>query len=222
MSLYIAPPSRPVFKPSLAYITRAQIPTNTDTFSGGDFNGLSFGPVAKRRGLIAVVTARHNSASATVTSLSLGGVSGSLVARFTGSVLARAEIWLVQNDSLASGNAVVNWNTPVNNCGLGIFALTNPVSFTAFSTDEAEGDAQPVVLNFRNSGVGLVVSCITLSSTSCTWANATEVFDAEVESANNTYYSAAIYAATEPQTGRNITPDWVGASANVGSVGASF
>jgi hypothetical protein len=50
----------------------------------------------------------------------------------------------------------------------------------------------------------------------------TEEFDTVIEAAQNCYFAGGSYQATSAETGRAVTFDWTGSSANLKSLAASF
>lgn len=175
--------------------------SNTD-LTTYTFSSLSIGEASTSRHVIVAVLASN--AAATVSTLTVGGVSASLAKRAT-ATNGIAEIWIVAVPTGATGNVVVTFNAGNNRASVGVWAAYNLLSATATDSDESNADPGVISIDVQAGGI-LVAGVYSVSGTvSYTWTNITERFDIVVETTRRASGASLDFAAA--QTGLSITAD---------------
>lgn len=219
MTLLLTPvPSRPVHIPIIAFLD-----TDADTGSASTYNfsGFTFGTAHHSRAIV-VATCGRSTAARSVTGITVGGVTASLLRHQEGTGgTSTSELWIAKVPTGTSGTISVDWSGSMNNCGVAAWSIKHLRSLSPVDTAASAGDANTINVSVANRGVAVAASMILLSDSTCTWTGVTENFDAAIDSGENTYFSGGLYQASTPTT-RAITANWPGSSTAVATVAASF
>ena len=184
---------------TVTYTDSSASDTDLTTYT---FSSLSIGEASTSRHVIVAVLASN--AAATVSTLTVGGVSASLAKRAT-ATNGIAEIWIVAVPTGATGNVVVTFNAGSNRASVGVWAAYNLLSATATDSDESNADPGVISIDVQAGGI-LVAGVYSASGTvSYTWTNITERFDIVVETTRRASGASLDFAAA--QTGLSITAD---------------
>lgn len=150
--------------------------STNDTNGTHTHSGLSFGPANSSRALIALFTTNVYAVSS-VSSVSIGGVSATLVVRQISGGMS-SEIWIAAVPSGTSGSVVLvgpsggtQWDS-----GLGVYSVTDLIGLTATDTDTGGGSGiNPVSTSVDVQPLGILVSVggNNINSSNITWTNAT-------------------------------------------------
>ena len=175
--------------------------TSTANLTTYTFSSQAFGTAASNRKIV-VCTCHDN--NDTVSSVTMGGVSGTkATGQIAGSEL-QTEIWYAAVTTGTSGDVVVTLTGGAGQMGIGVYrvigAATSP-SATGGST--GEGTTQNDDINVLAGGILIGVSG-NRSAATCTWTNLTETYDEAIE----TYglkQSGAAAAFSSAQTPITIT-----------------
>jgi hypothetical protein len=159
---------------------RQDTPLTTYTFTGK-----SLGTAATGRRIIVGVTAL-NSASRTISSLTVGGHAATQVAFVEasgGGGFVPVGLYVIQVDTGTTANIVVTFSAGATRCGIGVFAAYDLLSSTATDTDTSTANPQTDSINVDGGGVlvGYAHNWTSGVDTTNAWTNLTERFDQSVE-----------------------------------------
>ena len=180
------------------------------------FSGLAIGTAAPDRKVVVIVSG--SVASRSVSSVTVGGISATLVKSQT-DTNAIIEIWQAVVPTGTTGDVVVVWSGAMTRCGVGVWAVYE-AAIAAFDTGSSNADPMTDTLNCPANGV--VIGGATNSNTvsAHAWTGITENFDDLVESV--TYHTGAFLTFSTTQTGLTVTADPDGAAADTAMVCASW
>lgn len=184
---------------SIVYVTNA---VNAGNASSYTFTATSIGTAASDR--IIVVAVGTGVASQTVSSLTIGGVSATQQVTRSSSETASLHTLAVAAGTTA--DIVVTLSASCDFCGIAVWAMYGVTSATATHTSTSASDPGALSLNISAGGVAVAYQIHRAGAETFTWTNATENFDALVESAI-AYHSGASDAFASAQTGLAITGD---------------
>jgi hypothetical protein len=146
-----------------------------------------------------------------VSSVTVAGVSATQIAQVNQnneSAGATSALFIALVEGGATGDIVVNWAAGVNDCGIGVLAVTG-VNSTPYDTDSDTVDPDTKAIDVPANGLLVGCSCGLASSTpSVAWTNLTERYDATIEA--SAAHSGAFDTFVSAQTGLTITADWSG------------
>jgi len=206
---------------SITQTDAAVDPTDRTDYSGF-FDGKSIGAAADRT-LVLVCVSRIN-ITAAATSVTIGGVSASLIINASASGDAGTEIWAAAGVSGTTADIDVVFPAGVGNCGIVVYALYNSAT-VATDTGSSLADPMSDTINVPANGVAVASCCgrIVAVGTTYTWAGLTENVDATIEDAvSDTTHSAASKAFTAAQVGLTVSSTPSGTNAAQAMVVASF
>lgn len=194
--------------------------TSTENQTNYTFSSADLGPAIPRA--IGVFAGGRSTGSRTVSALTVGETELTFVRRSnwnSGGNGTHLEFWigLVPVGEGESADIAVNWSAAMNNCGIAVVPIYDLSSLTETGGDDATGDNQTLDVVVPIRGIVLAGSTVLLTAPSCTWTGVTEIWDAAIESGNNTYFSGGSYIATAAET-RAVTADWNTTPGNVASV----
>jgi len=156
-----------------------------------------------RKVVVAVGCMPSASAVRTVSTLTVGGISATLVKQVnqaSGNYPA-IEIWQADVPTGTTADVIVTWNAGCIRCGIGVWAVYDAASA---ADDTGNSTASPLTntLNIPANGVAIGYSMSGASATH-SWTNLTEKFDETVEGGMT--HSGASDAFAAEQTGLAIT-----------------
>lgn len=153
------------------------------------FTSCALGSAAGDRRIIVGIGARKSTATLSISSVTVGGVSASAVVTAVDSASDNiAALWIADVPSGTTGDVVVTFNEAgVQRCGIGVWRMVGASSGTASDTDSNTGvSTTPTIisktLTIPTGGSAVGYSFTTGSALTATWTNLTESFDATVES----------------------------------------
>lgn len=180
---------------SLSYIANTSSSTNLTSYS---FAGVSVGATIAPGNTRYILVAIHGSAVATaglVSSVTIGGVSASLVLRRDPSDYLPTEIWAISNNGMTSATIDVVFSQQQFGCCISTWQLVNPTSLVPSNSNSAHGNIATLTrtLTVASGGVGMGLMSADPSSGAISWTNATEQYDRNVE---GTQYHSGAYTNT--------------------------
>jgi hypothetical protein len=131
-------------------------PANQHTFSG-----MNFGTAAANRLLIVAACSSGNS-PAPASSVTIGGVSATLVKSVSGSQFVSASLWQALVPSGTSGTVVVNWSGTASCAGIGIWSVQTDTQGAQNSGSSTGSSIAAVV---PTSGYGIVAYQVNCNTT---------------------------------------------------------
>ncbi len=125
--------------------------------TGFTFTGKAIGPAASDR-YVFVGTMQH-AATRTVSSMTVGGVSASLVVRQQGGSIT-SELWMANVPTGTTATIVVTWSGSVDLfCGIGVWSATGLISTTPVATGGDVVNTDPTLtLSSTPGGFGISVA----------------------------------------------------------------
>ena len=168
-------------------ITFTESATSTSNLTTYTFSSLNLGTASSGR---QIVVAAFGTSSQTISTLTVGGISASLiVGRTDTSSERRVELWAAPVPTGTSGDVVVTWSGAQIRSGVGVFSMTGALS-TANDTqsDAVASGASSVSLNIPSNGGAIAVGDSATSGLN-SWTGLTERYDENVEAAD--YHSGA-------------------------------
>jgi hypothetical protein len=179
------------------------------------FSSQAIGTAAASRRIIVGAFGRSN-AAVTLTSITVGGVTATVVASATdndGIVFLRSDLAIVDFPAGTSASIVVTYSSAgsLARASIGVWAAYDLLSATP--TDTANNNSDPMSAAIDVSAGGIIVGFATSDATAThTWTNLTERFDEAVEGISSHTGASDAFAAGE--TNRTITADPSAATTN--------
>ena len=201
MSLFpvFSPLKKAVVTGSFASSDGRGVAPNASSFT---FSGVALGTAASNRHIvIAALTATASAADAN--SVTVGGVSASLVVRASGGDNSRAELWIASVPSGTTGDVVIVWSSAKDRCGYAAWAMYGA---SASASDTAtDGDTSPSFTIDVPAGGYLIAAAVPSAGSvaTATWTGVTENFDEVM--LNNTTQTGGSDAFAAAQTGRTVS-----------------
>lgn len=197
---------------ALSFLQAAADTTDTNAYT---FAAQNLGTATSDRYIIVSAIARKAGASTTLSSVTIGGVSATIIVQNTNTITNTdvAALVIAAVPSGATGDIVVTWGATMVRCAIGVWRVTELASPTASDSDSSLANDPTVNLDSPVNGF-IIGAGITAASTSATWTNLTEVFDAAVEALVT--YTGASDTFTDAQSGRAITIDFATSTESVG------
>lgn len=184
-----------VFKQSTTDIADS----NSYTFSSQDFGTAEAG-----RYIIIGIISRKSTTAATITGVTIGGVTATIVVQRTNTItntdVAGIAIALVPDG--ATGNIVVTFSATMLRCAISVYRAVGLSSATPTDSDGSTASAPSVALDVPAGGFAIGMA-LTSATTTTSWTGLTENVDATLE----TYvtYSSALQEFASAETGRTMT-----------------
>lgn len=202
---------------TLTFLQAATDTTDTDAYT---FSAQNLGTEDAGRYIIVSAVARKAGAGFTLSSLSVGGVSATIVKQVTNSVTNSdtASISIAAVPTGATGDIVVTWSTTVLRCAIGVWSAVDIDSSTA-SASESSTAADPTCSLAIPAGGFAIGAGLTAAASTAAWTGLTEKFDSTLESFVT--YTGASDEFVGEETGLTITIDF-GSSTESAGVFASW
>lgn len=153
----------------------------------------NFGSASADRFIVAVVTGRA-AANRTISSVTIGGVAATEAVQhvLNGNTVG---IYYAAVPSGTSGDVVVVWSAGMVRSGVGLWAVTGGIG--SVTVDYSEATAAPLSVDLTGATDGFIVAGTMGHSTpTMVWTNATERFDASVETGAHSGADASTVGAT--------------------------
>tara|TARA_R110000850_G_scaffold153664_2_gene277080 strand:+ start:16944 stop:20639 length:3696 start_codon:yes stop_codon:yes gene_type:complete len=168
-----------------ASVTFTGTDSSTSDASSYTFSSQPFSTADSTRQIVVATEGPHNGGSS-VSSMTIGGVSASLIKRAGSVTNYPVELWAADVPTGTSGDIVVTWSVTASRCTIGIWAIYNaggPVDTIA-----ANGSAPSGTIQVPEDGIviGTAADGFTggAGTSTWTWTNLTENFDINVETAH--------------------------------------
>jgi hypothetical protein len=172
----------------VVFLARIEDTADASVYSGGVWNGVTFGTAATNRKIVLGVGARNSLGDGTLSGATVdGNATSSAILRIGAGSQNKAALRIVDLPTGTSGNITVTWSTTQGRCGAGLWAVYGAASSTASDTDFDEAStvdaASSVTLTVPAKGVaiGYAIS-VGASALTSTATGLSEAFDAVVES----------------------------------------
>lgn len=194
--------------------------TISNTASGADvsnataytFSSQALGAAASDRKIVVGVV--EVAATTTVSTLTVGGVSASLVKRQSGGIQV-VELWQADVPTGTTGDVVVTMAAASQGVAIGVWRVVGAASA---ASNTLGAYAAPATGTIDIPAGGVLVAMVgnrVVGTTTVTWTGPTEDFDAnDITSAGNDTYSGASGAHATAQTGYTVTATMSGAGAD--------
>ncbi len=199
---------------TFAYETTVASTTDLTTYT---FSTVDIGTANADRCVIVSAIARKSGASATLSTVTIGGVSATIVVQNTNNVtntdVAGLAAAIVPTGT--TGDIVVTWSAGMLRSQIGVWtAIGTDSCTTPHDTGSSLSGDPSTTIDIADAGAA-VGAGLTAAGTTASWTGLTENFDATLE----TFVTAtgASASAMSAETGRTVTIDF--AAAGVESVG---
>ena len=179
------------------------------------FTTQSIGTAASNRKIVVSVSMAAAGAGRSVSTLTVGGISATLLVADTSSGgTEQTELWQADVPTGTTATIVVTWTGgSVARTGIGVWAVYNAASSASDTGNRDSGAAQDMTLNITIPAGGVAISAAgSGTSATYTWTNLTEDFDETIES--STTQSGASDAFATLQTEITITADRTAGTSN--------
>lgn len=166
-------------------------PTDQQVFT---FSACALGTASAGRRIVVGVSGRASSDTATVSSMTIGGVSATKVIEALDSIVHNsAGLWIADVPTGTTGDVVVTFSVVVQRCGICVWSMTGAASAVASDTDSNHATPTNVTvitktLTIPTRGGAIGYSFGTFAGgTTAAWTNLTEPsgFDEILEASNN-------------------------------------
>jgi hypothetical protein len=147
---------------------------DTSNSTAYTFSGKTIGTAASNRSVI--VGVQGGDGTATVSTLTVGGVSASYVTRVQNGSQTM-ELWKAAVPTGTTADVVVTWSGGQNRCAMGCGAAYGAAT-SATATASSTANPMAASLAIPANGFGLGYGCDGGSGGTYTWTNLTEAFDA--------------------------------------------
>jgi hypothetical protein len=169
---------------------------NTTTFT---FTGKSIGTAASNRKV--VVCVGGNADARTVSTLTVGGNSASLVKRQTNAD-GTSEIWAVNVSSGTTADIVVTFSGAENTCGIGVYSLYGAAA-SAYATASSTANPLSTTIDVPAGGVCIGTAQQYGGSQTWSWSGLTENWDSTMGGSRPFGGASASFA--NAVTGQTVT-----------------
>lgn len=194
-----------------AYLQGAESSSDLTTYT---FSTQNLGVADSARYIIVGIMARAIGGSTTVSSVTVGGISATLVVEHfnSSSNSDYAGLWIAAVPTGTTGDVVVTFSAGQLRAHIDLWRAVNISSATATDTDKSTASPPSVALDIPAGGFAIGCGCSGAGGSSCTWTGLTENNDRITESLNGSVASDVFASA---QTGLTITATFSSAVAPV-------
>jgi len=195
----------------IQYLQSAPDTSDTNAYT---FSSQNLGTAASDRYIIVVAVARKAGASTTLSSISVGGVSATIVKQATNNVSNTdvAGVAIAAVPTGTTGDIVVTWGATMVRCAIMAYRATG-IDATAYDSDSSLSGNPSVSLDIPANGFA-IGGGLTAASTTTSWTGLTEDADGTLESFVT--YSSASQSFVSAETGRTITMTFGSSTESVG------
>lgn len=225
--LYNSGAGLPLTSAQCEFLTSAGDSSNATTYT---FSSQSLGDAASDR-VIVVQAAGSSTGTGGVASLTIGGVSATLIdEQATSNPADTTSMWYAEVPTGTTGDVVVTFNALNARCGIGLWRLTG-VTVTPYDTgkdtDPATSGANPVASTTIDVETGGIIIASAYSSNSGTttpptyaWTGITENYETVAES--KSVVSGGLNSSGTAATGKTITSTLTTDNSRIAMVVASW
>ena len=193
-----------------------QATTDTVGATTYTFAGQNLGSAASDRYIVVAVMSRKAGASTSISSVTVGGVTATIVAQTSNTVsnTSVTGIAIAAVPTGVTGDVVVTFGAATARCAIGLYRADNLLSATAHDTDNSTAADPTVNLDIPSSGFAVATGVTGTGGTGTTWTGLTEDYDNTMPS---TRYSGASQSFSASESGRAITADFSASTESAGS-----
>lgn len=189
----------------LSFVTNAVQTTALTTYT---FSSQSLG-VADASRYIIVAAGGLTIGGQTIDSITVGGVSATVVNTVLGTQNARASMWIAAVPTGTTGDVVVTFSSGgSDNCGIAIWRLVGAISSTATDTQvdgTLSSSALSASLTIPTGGAGIGYTFVIVSNRTFTWTNMGAVDDFDVIIETNAGWHTGTTNTTAGAATRTVT-----------------
>ncbi len=199
-----------------SYLQTDSSTTDTDSFT---FSSQPIGDANDDRYVIVAIASRKAGAAATISSVTVGGISASEVIQHTTTVTNTdvAGIFIAKVPTGTTADVVVNFSTAMLRCGIALYRIVG-ISGTSYDTDYSVDSTPSVSLD---TPIGAAVAVFTNGNgSSVAWSGLDEDYDYSLETFS--LISGASQEITSGEIGRSISATITGVNNEPVAVFASF
>ena len=193
---------------------------STADLSTYTFSGVALGTAATNRHV--VIAANTGTASAAdASSVTVGGVSASLVVRASGSDHTRAELWIASVPSGTTGDVVIVWSSAKDRCGYAAWAMYGAsASASDTATDADTTPSQTIDIPAGGYLIAAQAGNGSGAARTATWTGPSENYDETIQ--DNFTQTGASDAYAAAQSGYTVAINFSGAMSLSAMAVASF
>lgn len=196
---------------TLAFQTSATDITNVSTYT---FSSQPFGTASTDRVVIVTITATQG-VNGTISSVTIGGVSASIIAQQSSGVIT-CGIAAAVVPTGTTGDVVVNTSTVRDECAIGIWSSTGLAGAVAVASG-SNTNLDALTLNAEAGGFVIAV-CANDGDETTTWSGATEAYDVSLGEYENSSGASDIVLSSSV----TVQPTLSGATSPVVFIAATF
>ena len=180
------------------------------------FASQNLGTANDERYIVVAAMARKSGAGLNLSSVTIGGVSATIVKQQTNSTTNSncVGIAMAKVPTGTSGNIVVTWDNSVNRCAIGVWRVLGVSGVTAYDTDGSTADDPSVNIDCEARGV-IFGASITATTGTTTWTGIDENFDATLE--GFIAYSGGYKTFGSAQSGLLVKSDFSSSAQSAGA-----
>lgn len=199
----------------MATFSYLQATTDTSDTNSYTFASQNLGTADAGRYIIVSIISRKATTSATISSVTIGGVSATITKQVTNTASNTnvAGIAIANVPTGATGDIVVTLSATMLRCAIGVYRATGLASVTAYDSDSSTATDPSVSLDVP-IGFAVGVGLSAVSGGSASWTGLTENFDASLETYVNYTGASSEFASSE--SGRTITIDFTSSTEPAG------
>ena len=203
----------------------AHIGADANTFT---FSGKALGVAWSNRKIVVAVSGEETGAARTISSVTVGGVSATVVVSANaGGNTNLAALYVATVPTGTTGDIVVTWSGGVNTCAVDVYRLINSKSTAnATGTDTTVGASEEETASIYVPGGGVAIAAWTTDSSAgtrtTTWTNITEQTDREIDGGDSVGFSSGFLRYVGSQASLAVTATASGALSRGAFVVASF
>lgn len=199
---------------ALAFLQEAHSTSDLTTYT---FSAQALGAASADRYIIVTAAGRKAGASTTISSITVGGVTATIVVQRTNTITntAVSGIAIAAVPTGTTGDVVVTFGAGMARCGIALWAVTGLASDTPTDTDSSVATAPTVNLDVVAGGFAIGCAYDSASvGASATWAGITEQYDNQINDGGvvNTWTGASD-TFVSVQTGLTMTATFTGSPA---------
>lgn len=171
------------------------------------FASQSFGATAADRKIVVGVGAR-GSGNFTISSVTIGGVTATLVVNSSSGLQDQAALYIADVPTGTTGSVVIVLSTGILRCGIGVWRMIGAASSTPTDTGISAADPATTTLTISANGSGVGYGIQIDATSTATWTGLNEDFD-EVIEATITQSGASLNSGAGGDI--SVSLDWSGA-----------
>lgn len=228
MALVLGPQYSAPRKPAAVSIVHTDDSFNASDLAVYTFSSMDLGEAASSRRIIVALAGAGNTNTA-VTSITVGGMSSTLVVENFSSGVQHSGIYVADVPTSATGDVVVTYNGAASGCSVVVYAMYGASGSASDTASDATISTDTYSVNLDVPANGVAVGCVLFISSSgatASWSGIDEDVDQYADNSNpnlDYHHSTASGAFSAAQSGLSISATTSSLFAdNGGLVAASF